>query len=143
MTRYAPASDFVDDRGCAACARKAWTSPCVACVAVVSASGWTTGPQIEGAALEDKGIDVRIALDIVRTGLEGSCDVILLFSQDQDFVEVAAEVRVFLADIPIAAAVQKSISPHIAPEWRGTHPDAVTEDLPARPKCSRYTTHVR
>ena len=44
------------------------------------------GTQIEGAVFEEKGIDVRIALDVVRTVLEGSCDVILLFSQDQDFV---------------------------------------------------------
>ncbi len=44
------------------------------------------GTQIEGAVFEEKGIDVRIALDIVRTVLEGSCDVILLFSQDQDLV---------------------------------------------------------
>jgi len=43
--------------------------------------------------LEEKGIDVRIALDVVRAVLAGSCDVVLLFSQDQDFAELADEVR--------------------------------------------------
>ncbi len=51
------------------------------------------GRTVEGAVLEEKGIDVRIALDVVRAVTEGRCDVILLFSQDQDFAEVAAEVR--------------------------------------------------
>ena len=41
----------------------------------------------------EKGIDVRIALDCVRMAVEGSVDVILLFSQDQDLAEVVQEVR--------------------------------------------------
>lgn len=41
----------------------------------------------------EKGIDVRIALDVIRLALEGDCDVALIFSQDQDFSEVADEVR--------------------------------------------------
>ena len=51
------------------------------------------GRTVEGAVLEEKGIDVRIALDVVRAVAEDRCDVILLFSQDQDFAEVALEVR--------------------------------------------------
>lgn len=43
---------------------------------------------------QEKGIDVRIALDIVRAAREGRCDVIVVFSQDQDLSEVAEEVRV-------------------------------------------------
>ncbi|MBI2982021.1 MAG: NYN domain-containing protein [Deltaproteobacteria bacterium] len=39
------------------------------------------------------GIDVRIALDVVRLAREGCYDVALLFSQDQDLSEVADEVR--------------------------------------------------
>ena len=39
---------------------------------------------------------MRIALDIVRAVTEDRCDVILLFSQDQDFAEVALEVRAML-----------------------------------------------
>ena len=42
---------------------------------------------------EEKGIDVRIALDMIRLAYESACDVLLLFSQDQDLSEVADEVR--------------------------------------------------
>ncbi len=41
----------------------------------------------------EKGIDVRIALDLVRRARLGEYDVALLFSQDDDFKEVAEEVR--------------------------------------------------
>ena len=41
----------------------------------------------------EKGIDVRLALDVVRTVSEDSCDVAVIFSQDQDFYEVAKDVR--------------------------------------------------
>jgi uncharacterized LabA/DUF88 family protein len=51
------------------------------------------GTTAEFTVLEEKGIDVRIALDIVRAVIDRSCDVVLLFSQDQDFAEVATEVR--------------------------------------------------
>jgi uncharacterized LabA/DUF88 family protein len=51
------------------------------------------GSTAEVTVFEEKGIDVRIALDIVRAVMDEACDVILLFSQDQDFAEVAAEVR--------------------------------------------------
>ncbi len=43
---------------------------------------------------QEKGIDVRIALDIIRAAREGTCDVCLVFSQDQDLSEVADEVRI-------------------------------------------------
>lgn len=42
---------------------------------------------------QEKGVDVRMALDIVRLAREGAFDVAVLFTQDQDFVEVALEVR--------------------------------------------------
>jgi hypothetical protein len=42
---------------------------------------------------EEKGIDVRIALDVIRLCLTGGYDVALIFSQDQDLSEVADEVR--------------------------------------------------
>lgn len=42
---------------------------------------------------QEKGVDVRLALDIVRAVLNNDCDVILVFSQDQDLSEVADEVR--------------------------------------------------
>ena len=42
---------------------------------------------------QEKGIDIRIALDVVRMAREGRYDVALIFSQDQDLSEVADEVK--------------------------------------------------
>ncbi len=42
---------------------------------------------------QEKGIDVRLALDVVRYAREKAYDVAILFSQDQDLAEVAEEVR--------------------------------------------------
>jgi hypothetical protein len=42
---------------------------------------------------EEKGIDVRIAIDIIRMAHRQECDVALVFSQDQDLSEVAKEIR--------------------------------------------------
>ena len=42
---------------------------------------------------EEKGIDVRIALDVIRLAREKALDVALIFSQDQDFSEVADEIK--------------------------------------------------
>ena len=42
---------------------------------------------------EEKGIDVRLALDVIRMAHHGDYDVALVFSQDQDLSEVAQEVR--------------------------------------------------
>jgi uncharacterized LabA/DUF88 family protein len=43
---------------------------------------------------EEKGIDVRIALDLIRMAHRSEYDVGLIFSQDQDLAEVAEEIRV-------------------------------------------------
>lgn len=57
---------------------------------------------------EEKGIDVRIALDVIRLAHRGEYDVAVIFSQDQDLSEVAAEVRVISTEqkrwIKIASA---------------------------------------
>ncbi|MBI5710964.1 MAG: NYN domain-containing protein [Candidatus Eisenbacteria bacterium] len=42
---------------------------------------------------QEKGIDVRLALDVVRYARDGHYDVGLVFSQDQDLAEAADEVR--------------------------------------------------
>jgi uncharacterized LabA/DUF88 family protein len=42
---------------------------------------------------EEKGIDVRIAIDVIRMGHHKKYDVALIFSQDQDLSEVAQEIR--------------------------------------------------
>ncbi|MCZ7583055.1 MAG: NYN domain-containing protein [Deltaproteobacteria bacterium] len=57
---------------------------------------------------QEKGIDVRSALDVVRTAYRQECDVILIFSQDQDLSELADEVRLIAREqrrwIKIASA---------------------------------------
>ncbi len=47
---------------------------------------------------EEKGIDVRIALDIIRMTRRKEFDVALVFSQDQDFSEVAKELTTVAKD---------------------------------------------
>lgn len=42
---------------------------------------------------QEKGVDVRIALDVVRMALDNLYDVALIFSQDQDLSEAVKEVR--------------------------------------------------
>ena len=41
----------------------------------------------------EKGIDVRLSLDVIRAAYENGCDIAVILSQDQDFSEVAKEVR--------------------------------------------------
>ena len=43
---------------------------------------------------EEKGVDVRIALDVIAEAHRDACDVALILSQDQDLSEVATEIRV-------------------------------------------------
>jgi hypothetical protein len=47
---------------------------------------------------EEKGIDVRIAIDVIRMAHGGQYDVALIFSQDQDLSEVAAEIRTIASE---------------------------------------------
>lgn len=47
---------------------------------------------------EEKGIDVRMAIDIIRMAHRREFDVALIFSQDQDLSEVAAELRTIAAE---------------------------------------------
>ena len=42
---------------------------------------------------EEKGIDVRIAIDVIRLAHRRQYDVALIFSQDQDLSEAADEIR--------------------------------------------------
>lgn len=42
---------------------------------------------------DEKGIDVRLALDVIRLANAGQLDVAILFCRDQDLSEVADEVR--------------------------------------------------
>lgn len=61
---------------------------------------------------EEKGIDVRIAIDIIRMAHHREYDVAVIFSQDQDFSEVAKEIRAISVEqdrwIKIACAFPQS-----------------------------------
>jgi uncharacterized LabA/DUF88 family protein len=45
------------------------------------------------AVFAEKGIDLRIGLDMVRAAQEGEADMLILVSGDQDFVEAVREAR--------------------------------------------------
>jgi uncharacterized LabA/DUF88 family protein len=51
------------------------------------------GTELTFLAGEEKGIDVRLAIDVIRKAHRRELDVALIFSQDQDLSEVAKEVR--------------------------------------------------
>ncbi len=62
---------------------------------------------------QEKGVDIRLALDMVRAVNESLCEVILIFSQDQDLTEAVEEVR-FIADKqsrPVWVASAYPVSP--------------------------------
>ncbi|MGD0732464.1 MAG: NYN domain-containing protein [Terracidiphilus sp.] len=63
-------------------------------------------------AAEEKGIDVRIALDVIAGARSGAYDVGIIFSQDQDLAEVASEIRTIAREqgrwIKIASAFPDS-----------------------------------
>jgi uncharacterized LabA/DUF88 family protein len=70
------------------------------------------GVEFSTTTAEEKGIDVRIAIDVMRLVRTNVLDVALLFSQDQDFSELADEVRAVARDqgrwIKIACAFPRS-----------------------------------
>lgn len=51
------------------------------------------GQQVRIEVGQEKGVDVRLALDVVRLALANQLDVAVIFSQDQDFAEVPEEIR--------------------------------------------------
>ena len=61
---------------------------------------------------QEKGIDVRIALDVVRLAQQNAYDVGVIFSQDQDLSEAADEVRLIAREqqrwIKLASAFPSS-----------------------------------
>ena len=71
-------------------------------------------------AAEEKGVDVRIAIDVIRMAHHQEYDVALIFSQDQDLSEVADEVRVISREqnrwIKVASAYPTS---PVIPKQRG------------------------
>lgn len=63
---------------------------------------------------DEKGIDVRIAIDIIRLAHHRSYDVAVVFSQDNDLSEVADEIRAISREqvrwIKIASAFPVSVT---------------------------------
>lgn len=61
---------------------------------------------------QEKGIDIRIALDIVKLARENQYDVALILSQDQDLTEAVEEVRLIASQqgrwIKLASAFPSS-----------------------------------
>ena len=53
----------------------------------------STGQSEKAEVAQEKGIDIRIALDIFKLTIENELDVAVIFSQDQDLAEVATEVK--------------------------------------------------
>jgi uncharacterized LabA/DUF88 family protein len=51
------------------------------------------GSTVEKPVPQEKGIDVRLALDVVRLARQAQFDVAVIFSQDQDLAEVVKEVK--------------------------------------------------
>jgi hypothetical protein len=86
---------------------------------------------------EEKGIDVRIALDILTGAVNGTYDVAIVFSQDQDLSEAATEIRTIAQQqgrwIKIACAYPWSPAAH---NKRGINSaDWVTIDRATYDKC--------
>ena len=68
------------------------------------------------AVAQEKGVDVRLAIDVVSLAHRGLFDVAVIFSQDQDLSEVAEEIRVIAKEqdrwLKIASAFPVSPVPH-------------------------------
>jgi len=70
------------------------------------------GSEFTFLAGEEKGIDVRLAIDVIRKAHHQEFDVALIFSQDQDLSEVAKEMRQIAREqkrwIKVASAFPRS-----------------------------------
>jgi uncharacterized LabA/DUF88 family protein len=69
---------------------------------------------------QEKGVDVRIALDVVRLALDNLYDIALIFSQDQDLTEAVKDVKriSILQEQWIGVACAFPVSPTV-PKARG------------------------
>jgi uncharacterized LabA/DUF88 family protein len=70
----------------------------------------------KNGAPREKGVDVRIALDLIRLARKNEFDVAMLFSQDNDFSEAANEIRAIAKEycrwIKIVSAFPSDPSSH-------------------------------
>ncbi len=86
---------------------------------------------------QEKGVDVRIALDIVRFALEREYDVAVIFSQDQDLSEAVQDVKKIsvLQDRWLKVACAFPVSPTV-PKARGINgTDWIRIERPAYDSC--------
>ena len=94
---------------------------------------------------EEKGIDVRIAVDIIRAGHRDDYDVALVFSQDQDLSEVADEIRIIAREqgrwIKIASAFP--ISPTTRNRRGINSTDWIRIDRQAYDRCLDRRNYLR
>ena len=86
---------------------------------------------------EEKGIDVRMAIDLIRLAHRNAYDVAVVFSQDQDLSEVADEIRVISREqrrwIKMASAFPDAPG---APNCRGiNHADWIRVDKAMYDAC--------
>lgn len=51
------------------------------------------GSTVTNVVGQEKGIDLRIGLDVMRLAYRAELDVVVIFSQDQDLAEAADEIR--------------------------------------------------
>ena len=89
------------------------------------------------AVAQEKGVDVRLAIDVVSLAHRGQFDVAIVFSQDQDLSEVAEEIRVIAKEqdrwLKIASAFPVSPVPHNRRGINGT--DWITIDRATYDTC--------
>lgn len=86
---------------------------------------------------QEKGIDVRLALDVVRLARQAEFDVAVLFSQDQDLSEVAEEIRAISVDQDrwIKVACAYPVSPASGSRRRVNKTDWVPFDRALYDRC--------
>jgi uncharacterized LabA/DUF88 family protein len=105
------------------------------------------GSQTTVLVAREKGVDVRLALDIVRLAYRQEFEVALVFSQDQDLSEVADEIRLISReqDRWLKMACAFPVSP-VEPKTRGINGtdwikiDRVTYDACLDPRDYRPKT---
>jgi uncharacterized LabA/DUF88 family protein len=88
-------------------------------------------------AAQEKGVDVRLAIDVISLAHQNAFDVAVIFSQDQDLSEVADEIRVIAKIqnrwIKVASAFPVSLVPHNKRGINGT--DWIKIDLATYAAC--------
>ncbi|MCY4015829.1 MAG: NYN domain-containing protein [Gammaproteobacteria bacterium] len=84
------------------------------------------GQTTESTVVREKGIDVRISLDVFKMLVNGEYDAAIIFSQDQDLAEAVADVREYSERLSLGIRVYSAFpsSSTASSTWkiRGTIP---------------------